>query len=775
MHHILWSEQYLAAASDQELEIQYSDKGSEDKQRQVWETQVYPLGNGRLGCTVFGGPQRERVQFNEDSLWVGNEDCTGAYQPFGDVLIDMQHGRESSYRRELDISKALQTVRYECDGVTYVREYFVSRPAQVIVCRLSSDTKGALNGMISMKSLHPVLITADDREITMKGDTSGFWYWKLMQNEPKRLLTCREYASDVNIDLQFEARLRVINEGGALAKAGDAIRFNGCDTVTLLLAADTDYVNERARGWRGEHPHGRLVAQIAAAEKAGFETLLRDHLEDFRQLYGRVDIDLGKTPAALAAKSTADRVAQYAADYTGRGFSEDREIEALLYQYARYLMLSSSRPGDGALPANLQGLWLINKQPAWRCDYHTDVNVQMNYWFVDTANISECYTPLAEWVDSIREVRKEETRKLLGVKRGWLMRSENGIFGGSTYYFQKGDSAWLCQNLWDHYAFTRDKAYLSRYAYPIMKEICEFWLDHLKKLPDGTLVAPDGRSPEHGPEKADGVTYDQVLCWDLLNNTIEASKEIGVDQAFRAELVAARNRLVGPRIGSWGQLQEWMEDIDNPQDDHRHVNHLICVYPGRQVHPLVDETMAEAARVSVTARRDHGPGHPGWSRVWKACMFARLLRGDDAFNELACMMSKKLYSNLWTTHPPFQIDCNFGYAAGVHEMLVQSHLQTVDGRKCLGAVPGGDTDVSYVIQLLPALPKAWSSGSVRGLRLRGGFGVDLTWKDGRLSSAVLRGISNESEALVVSYAGRRAVIRLKSGQSRTIDSTLSAS
>jgi len=353
--------------------------------------------------------------------------------------------------------------------------------------------------------------------------------------------------------------------------------------------------------------------------------------------------------------------------------------------------------------------------------------------------------PLAEWIDSIREVRKEETRKVLKVRRGWLMRSENGAFGGSTWHFQKGDSAWLCQSLWDHYAFTQDGEYLRRYAYPVMKEISEFWVDHLKELPDGTLVAPGGRSPEHGPHKADGVSYDQQLCWDLFSNVIEASELLGVDAEYRTELMAKRAKLLGPQVGKWGQLQEWMEDIDDPKDKHRHINHMIAVYPGRQIHPTTTPKLAEAAKVSLIAR---GDGGPGWSQAWKTCCYARLLDGERAYALLSGLMASRIYGNLWASHPPFQIDCNFGYPAGVHEMLVQSHM-------------------GY-IHLLPALPEAWPEGHIRGMRVRGGYELDLEWEDGALARAVLRRVANRRGKCVVRYRNGTNTIALDKGDARLL-------
>jgi len=711
-----------------------------------WESSVYPIGNGRLGCTAFGEPRKERIQFNEDSLWVGNEDCTGGYQPFGDVYVEMPHAEFSDYRRELDISRAVQTITYKSGGVGYKREYFSSHPAQVMVFRFSADKKAALSGKISMGNEHEIPIAADNGILVMKGDTSKFWWWQVHLREPKRLLASREYASDKNIDLDFEARVRVLHEGGAVKTVDNTVVFENCDSVILLLAADTNYLNRRDKGWRGPHPHERVSAQIAAAEKRPYAALLGEHVADYQSLYGRVSINLGDTPAAVTALPTSKRVKAYSAQARQKGgVAEDRDLEALLYQYARYLMLSCSRPGEGALPANLQGLWLISRAPAWRCDYHTDVNLQMNYWFTEPANLAECFVPVAEWIDSIREVRKEETRKVLKVKRGWLMRSENGVFGGSTWYFQKGDSAWLCQNLWDHYAFTQDRAYLERYAYPVMKEISEFWVDHLKALPDGTLVVPDGRSPEHGPEKSDGVSYDQQLCWDLFSNVIEAGEALGVDVEYRKELLAKRAKLLGPKIGKWGQLQEWMEDIDDPKDTHRHISHLIAVYPGRQIHPNTTPKLAEAAKVSVIAR---GTGGTGWSMAWRINVFARLLDGQRAYAMLSTLMASKVQGNLWTTHPPFQIDANFGYAAGVNEMLVQSHMG--------------------IIHLLPALPKAWSTGSVKGLRARGGYELDMEWKDGKLTQAVVRGVSNGPGKCVVRYGKNTNAFALARGESRVL-------
>lgn len=694
--------------------------GNWRREKRIWEENIYPIGNGRLGTTVFGEPKIERMQFNEDSLWVGNEDNTGGYQPFGDVYVTLPHAEFTDYRRELDISRAVQTVRYKSGGVQYTRDFFASNPAQVIVARFTADKPASLSGKVTLGNVHEIPITSDGEELVMKGDTSKFWWWGVQTADEETLLAGRKYASDKLITLDFEARVRVVHEGGTVRMVDNALVFDQCDALTIFLAADTNYLNQRDKGWRGPQPHERVSKQLGTAAKRPYAELLAEHLADYQSLYGRLSLDLGSTPDEVTALPTGQRILNYRALVHAGKPPVDRDLETFLYQYARYLIISCSRPGEGALPANLQGLWLYDRKPAWRSDYHTDVNLQMNYWFTGASNLAECFIPLAEWIDSIREVRKEETVRVTGIKRGWLMRSENNIFGGSTWMLQKGDPSWLCQSLWDHYAFTKDPDYLKRYAYPVMKEISEFWVDRLKELPDGTLVAPDGYSPEHGPEMSDGVSYEQQLCWDLMTNVIEASQELGIDAEWRELLRTKRAKLLGPKIGKWGQLQEWMEDVDDPKDEHRHLSHMIALYPGRQIHPSTTPELAKATKVGLIAR---GFGRTNWSKAWKISLFARLYDSERAYKVLAQLMADHVYSNCWTTLAPFQIDANFGYAAGVNEMLIQSHMGT--------------------LELLPALPKEWSVGSVRGIRTRGVFEIDLEWKDGKLTAGVLRSLKGQ--------------------------------
>ncbi len=667
---------------------------------QDWEKHALPIGNGRLGGMVFGGVDKEHIQFNEDTLWIGDEKDTGAYQTFGDIYIDFDDAPTAptagSYRRTLDIGRAVHEIGFSHQDTTYLRTYFSSQPAQVVVLRFTADKQAAHSGTITLADGHGAKVVAQGNKITAAGSLAGYAYSD--GSTPGR-------TKPYDITLQYEAQLLVLHEGGTLTAFEGGIRFTNCDSLTLLLAAGTDYLNQREKGWKGEHPHGRLSAQLAAASKKSFDQLLAEHVEDYQTLFDRCSVDWGETPDAAGELPTDERLNAY------KNGGQDPDLEELLFQYARYMMISCSRPG--CLPANLQGLWNYSNRPPWRSDYHTDVNIQMNYWFVDAANLSECFGPLADWFYSIRGVRRDETKETFGT-RGWITHAENGVFGGSTWKWSKGDAAWVAQNLWDHYAFTQDKEYLRQRAYPVMRELCEFWEDHLKELPDGTLVSPDGFSPEHGPHE-DGVSFDQQLVWDLFTNFIEASEALGVDEPFRQKISSMRERLLGPQIGRWGQLQEWMADRDDPQDQHRHLSHMIAVHPGRQISPLTTPDFAEAARVSMNAR---GDASTGWSRAWKISIWARLHDGNRAYSILSSMLRNMIHENLFNTHPPFQIDGNFGYAAGVCEMLVQSHM--------------GE------IHLLPALPAAWADGTVKGMRARGGVEVDLTWRGGKATEAVLK-------------------------------------
>ena len=659
-----------------------------------WEREAFPLGNGRLGCMIFGGVGQERIQFNVDSLWTGDEnpsgdyDTMGAYQNFGDVFISLDRGSSntveaSQYRRELDLSRAVHRVTYTSGEVQFSRETFCSHPAGVLVSRLTANKPAQYSGSITLKDAHNTTAQAEGRRLRIAGELSN--------------------------GLKYEAQLHVLNSGGRLRAEGDKLVFSDCDGLVLLLVADTNYVMNYECGWRGDPPGGRVNAQLSAAADTPYDTLLSKHVEDHQSLFNRVALDLGKTPPERASLPLDERIKAYKTD------PNDPGLEAMLFQFGRYLMIACSRPGT--LPANLQGLWNNSNKPPWSSDYHTNINVQMNYWLVEPANLAECHEPLIELTKAMREPSRKATRDSFGNVRGFTYRTSHNIFGGLGWEWNIPGSAWYCQHVWEHYAFGGDKRYLRDTAYPILKEVVMFWEDHLKKLPDGTLVAPNGWSPEHGPRE-DGVAHDQQIVWDLFTNYIQAADALGVDKTYRDKVAAMREKLDGPRIGKWGQLQEWREDRDDPKDEHRHTSHLFAVYPGRQISVTQTPDLAKAAAVSLKARGETGDSRRSWTWPWRCALWARFRQGDDCHRMIRGLLQYNMLPNLLATHPPMQMDGSFGITAGMCEMLVQSQA--------------GE------IHLLPALPEAWAEGKVTGLRARGGFTVDVEWKNGQLTAATLR-------------------------------------
>jgi len=659
-----------------------------------WSSEALPLGNGALGCMVYGGVNRENIQFNENTLWIGDENRTGAYQNFGNIYIDFNSDKkETLYKRELNISKAVHTITYTQNGVRYKREYFISYPSKVMVLHFTADKPNAYDNVkISLKDAHKAISKIEQKNsIAIKGNLKDYIF------KDDKGIGYKFY-------LDYKAKLKVITKNGKITTNNDGtITVSETNNFTILLAAATNFTNDRSKNWRKKLPEKEMDILLNTASIKTFPALKNEHIKDYRKLFDRFDIDLGKTNDQIRNQPLDKRLHNY------KSGKKDPELEELICQVGRYYVISASRCG---LPSNLQGIWNNSNTPPWRCDFHSDVNLQMNYWLVDQSNLSDCFQPLADWMMSIREVRKKETYNTFK-KRGWIMHAENGPFGGSTWQWSKGDSAWLLQCLWSHYQFTLDKKYLEKFAYPLMKDVCEFWVDDLKKLPDGKLVSPNGYSPEHGPRE-DGVSFDQQLIWNLFGNFIKASNTLGIKNDFTAKIAEMQKHLLGPKIGKWGQLQEWMKDRDDPKDKHRHLSHMIAIHPSHQISPITTPELAKAAAVSMVAR---GDASTGWSKAWKINIWARLQNGNHAYKLINEFIKNNLYSNLFGYHPPFQMDCNFGYVSGVCEMLLQSH--------------------SGFIQLLPALPDVWKSGSVKGIKARNAFILDIEWKDGELKEATI--------------------------------------
>ena len=744
-------------------------------------TEALPVGNGSMGAMVFGGTESERIQFNEDSLWTGiprtyvNEGAskllpqmrellfegkpreaeklalTGfmskpltqdSYQPFGDIILNFHHeGQVKDYTRGLDLNNGVSWVGYRQGEVVYQRQVFASYPDQTIFVLLHAERDGALNFDVSLETLHQEAgITTEPGLVVLQGKVSDY-----------KKYNGRTYPSA----LEFESRMKIIYHDGGVIQYDDRLEVKQASRVVLALTAATNYV--KYNDISGD-PSAICQENLTALSSKNPQDFIQRHLDDYRSLFNRVDINLGTTEAML--QMTDDRVINF-------NNGNDPHLAALLFQYGRYLMIASSRPGGQ--PANLQGLWNDKLQPPWESKYTTNINAEMNYWPAEPLNLSECHEPFFDLIKDCSESGSIIAREHYGAD-GWVVHHNTDIWRGaapinhSNHGIWVTGGAWLCQHMWWRYAFTRDEEFLRDRAYPILKSAAAFFLDFLIEDPRSEqkwLISGPSHSPEIGGLVL-GPTMDHQIIRDLLANCIEASEILGVDEALRQEWKDVRERIAPNHIGKYGQLQEWLEDKDDPNNKHRHVSHLWGLHPGNEITLEDTPELFVAARKSLEMR---GDGGTGWSMGWKVNFWARLKDGDRAYKLMQNLVrltgSEKteydgggIYPNLFDSHPPFQIDGNFGVAAGMGEMLMQSHRRGADG--------------AYIIELLPALPSAWPDGHVSGLVARGGFEVEVKWQDGKLKEVTLH--SNHGEPCHLQYGGSVLNVALDKHQAKTFSS-----
>jgi alpha-L-fucosidase 2 len=784
-----------------------------------WEEAIV-LGNGRLGAMVFGGVTNEHLQLNEDTLYSGypghrdvrikvaadfaqvtnliaqrqyaeadrlvTEKWLGAaqacYQPLGDLYLDFDHaGKATNYIRDLDLATAVSRVRYQADGVTFLRELFASAPDQVMVIRLSADKPGSLKFRVRLSSPHPTAATvagAGRRQLAMTGQVPGFvlrreldwverkkdtWKYPAAWDETGRR---RPNAHTVIYDgkgMFFDARLKLQLKGGALTSETNSLVVADADEAVLLVAAASSFNGfDKSPTREGIDAGAKADRWLEAASGFKFHELLARHTFDYQKLFDRVTLDLG-VPNGQSSLPTDERIKRFAN-------GQDPSLAALYFQFGRYLMICGSRPGTQ--PLNLQGLWNPHIIPPWAGAYTININAEMNYWPAEVCNLSEGHEPLLRLALELSVDGARVAREMYG-RRGWvahhnttIWRDAQPVDNAAVASYWPMAAGWLCQHLFEHYQFTDDRADL-REVYPTMKGACEFYLDWLVPNAKGQLVTPVSTSPENTFTYADasgkkaraavssGCTMDMAIIRELFGNTVRASEVLDLDADFRAALKATLGRLLPFQIGARGQLQEWQEDFAEAEPTHRHVSHLYGLHPGALITPRATPDLAAAAKRTLELR---GDGGTGWSKAWKVNFRARLGDGDHAFKMLSELIAKSTMPNLLDTHPPFQIDGNFGGTAGVAEMLLQSHEAMIRDQQPVAS----GAHVVPVIHLLPALPKAWPSGSVKGLRARGGFEVDIAWKEGKLIQASVR--SRRGNACRLRYGAQIREAKLAPGE-----------